>query len=119
MDLLSPLFQTLAAWLLLAVPVVVVCAALWLRLPPNARKLLPPQRHRLVPWTGLEVCLLFLMQGLLPDTVYQGLLAVAGESGSGDKLLLRYSAFALAFPLFLVCSWLLLRLRTRTRPSRC
>src|SRR5208282_348920 len=40
----------------------VACALLWLWLPPARRRLLPPQRVRAVPWSGLDVWFAFGVQ---------------------------------------------------------
>jgi membrane protease YdiL (CAAX protease family) len=57
------------AWLLVAV----VLLGVWAFHPALRRRLLPPQRHRAVPWTVLEVVAAFLLviTGFWPQVVHQ------------------------------------------------
>jgi membrane protease YdiL (CAAX protease family) len=74
---LQELWRTLAAFLILAGAGGLLCAALWLLVPGVRRRLLPLQRRREVPWTGLAICLCFGLLYLLPPLIYQ-LLAHSG-----------------------------------------
>lgn len=45
----------LAAWGIVAVVGVLVCGIIWICLPGNRQRLLPPVRRRFVPWIGIDV----------------------------------------------------------------
>jgi membrane protease YdiL (CAAX protease family) len=60
-------------WLLIAVLVL----ALWFALPGLRRWLLPPQRHRAVPWTGFELLFALLLARVWPQ-ILLGLLVHTG-----------------------------------------
>src|SRR5438105_2858244 len=43
-----------------------------------SRRLLPPQRHRAVPWTALEILAVLLLVGFLLATLCYGILLLTG-----------------------------------------
>lgn len=78
MDLFDEYLISLGAWLMLAGPIGVVCAALWLSLPRTRRWLLPPQREHAVPWTGAVVLLVIFGEELSKLLVNSGLQLLPG-----------------------------------------
>jgi membrane protease YdiL (CAAX protease family) len=120
---------SLLAWSILALLTALPVLGLWL-LRGKRRSLFPPQRRRLAPWTGFEVCLVFfLTQLLLPAFLYLLLnssgffnwLYGAGfdsAPGSGDKLAAARRGLwvmAFAFPCQLAGMLIILRGLSGTR----
>jgi membrane protease YdiL (CAAX protease family) len=105
----------LAVWLGMAAVGAALCAPLWLGRPRD--RLLPAQRRRLVSWGGFEVVLVFVNQWAWAVLVLAVLLQTLGEPQSPDEEKLRaYLANAIALPLALVTSVLLLWRASGTRP---
>jgi membrane protease YdiL (CAAX protease family) len=117
------------AWSILALLTAFPVLGYWL-LRGRRRSLFPPQRRRLAPWTGFEVCIVFVFaQLLIPASLYQ----LLNHSGffnwlygadfdsalkSGDKLAsirAELWAMAFAFPFPLAGTFLLLRALSGTR----
>lgn len=67
----------LSAWLILAVCSALPVAALWSFLG-KTQSLFPPQRRRLAPWSGYEVCLVFFLVLLLLPSLLKELLNRVG-----------------------------------------
>jgi membrane protease YdiL (CAAX protease family) len=68
----------LLAWLCVAIVGGAVAAGLWFVLRKQARPVLPPQRHRAVPWGGLQVAGVVFLGFLFPLVVGGLLLTEAG-----------------------------------------
>jgi len=114
----------LIAWLILALGSALPALGLWCFLD-KKRSLFPPRRRRLVPWSGYEVCLVFLFTLLLLPTLLKELLNLTGffnwlyAVGAPDAELAegRRSlwASAAAFPFQLAGSLIILRTLSGTR----
>jgi membrane protease YdiL (CAAX protease family) len=116
MDLLHELDNTLLAWLILAGPVVLAGGLLWLTLPRGRRELLPPQRERAVPWTGVDVIVVFLGLVLWPGLVFSLLQPDNGTPSAADRLFPRILAQAGGYLLLLITSLAFLVLYVGARP---
>lgn len=118
----------LAAWLALAVAAAPVVAAAWLLHRRYYRGLWPPQRQRLVPWTGAEIGAVLLIWISAPSFFGMALEALgfyqwlygpdfpaAPKPGSAESVRWGVWAQTLASPFLLAALPILLRLASETR----
>src|SRR5207244_12776438 len=70
----------LEAYLILLATTLLPALVLWLAYV-RPRPLLPPQRQRLVPWTGFEVSLIFFFVLLFWPALVDGILSHSGSLG--------------------------------------
>lgn len=115
----------LLAWLLIALLSTLPALGLWLWVGRN-RNLVPPRRTRFVPWSGFEVCLVFLLL-LMPAFLFAELLKHVGffnwlygpGFGAAEGELVQVRRFlwgaTFAFPFQLAGIVALLRVLSRTR----
>jgi membrane protease YdiL (CAAX protease family) len=106
---LDELWINLKAWLVLAIPGGLLAALAWFVLPSQRRRLLPPQRHRAVPWNGAEICAAFLVMLFLPGVVASALgqteffqLVYGSEASSEPRRQLWISALSLPMAIGLI-----------------
>ncbi len=67
---LQELWESLRAWLALAVPAGLICAALWWLAPRSERGLLPPPQERPLRWSGPMLFFAFCLVVGLPPAVH-------------------------------------------------
>jgi membrane protease YdiL (CAAX protease family) len=73
MESLAASLLLLLALVVLTGPIILAGLLVWWQLPPEQRWLLPPQRHRAVPWHGIDVLFAFVVQTFLRDLVLAAL----------------------------------------------
>src|SRR4051812_6222337 len=86
-----------------------VCLWLWFGSPRSQRWRLPPQRQRLIPWSGLELILALLIYYFLPSLFSAALGASPDPTGSINIQLVAWARI-LAAPLQLIGLIALVRL---------
>jgi membrane protease YdiL (CAAX protease family) len=74
----NEVYPELLAWLCVAVVGSIAAAGLWIILRKDGRRLLPPQRHRAVPWGGLQVAAAVFLGYLFPLIAVSLLLTKSG-----------------------------------------
>jgi membrane protease YdiL (CAAX protease family) len=77
-ELVEGFVGQLVAWTVVAVPCAVGACGGWIYLARRGRRLLPPQRTRCVPWTGLEVWTIVFMVQIFWPAIVIGLLSASG-----------------------------------------